>query len=158
MSDGGRVSLATFVRRSSLASLAAMFAGLGTLQVIAMLGSGSTHVVVEKTPQLVESLQGSTLPVEQSGFTLTQFDTKRRAVASGLGVHSAEWLYLRPKAHAEVACDFPFVGWNELDQSYRAQGWDIIERRIIVLPADKDRRKCLSFRPNCVAWTACAAC
>ena len=101
-------------------------------------GIRSTHVVVEKTDQLVESLQRSTLPVEQSGFTLTRFDAKRRAVASELGVHSAEWLYERPKAHAEVACDFPFVGWNELDQSYRAQGWDIIERRIIVLPADKD--------------------
>lgn len=133
-----RGRLATFAGRLSLSTLAAMFGGLGTLQVIAILGFATSQMVQEKTDRLVGLLQRSTLPEEQNGFKLARFETTQQEFAGELGVHSAKWVYQRPQAQAEVVCDFPFGGWDDLNQTFRGKGWDVIERQIIALPADRD--------------------
>lgn len=126
-------------RIMALPVLATLFGVLGVIQLATIYGPGRTlTVVADRTEQLASTLDERTLPREQSGFRQTAFDKKTREAGSDLGRHSATWTYRRGTVEAVVACDFPFVGWHALEQSYQAQGWDVVERDIVVPPSDQD--------------------
>lgn len=138
---GSESRLRVFARRLTLTTLAAMFAGLGALQFVALLGTGGARVLPEVTEALCGVLDRNTLAEQQSGFAMSSFAKRQRPAASQFGVHAAEWQYRMGEIDALVACDFPFVGWNELEENYRAQGWEVVTRRVVVLLGKHDAHR-----------------
>ena len=132
--------MATFARRLSLTVLAAMFGTLGVVQVLSLIGAvTSLTIKADKSGRFATVLQESTLPDKQAGFeraafvsTTRESDQPTRVSFLRLDVSAAGHTVL-------VACDFPFVGWNSLGQTYVSQGWEIVDRRIVSLPVQQDR-------------------
>jgi len=117
-----------------------MFATLGVVQILSLIGASSVLTIkADATDRFASALVESTLPDNQTGFERAGFVSTTREAISQLGYHSAVWTYRRPGLEALVACDFPFVGWNSLGQSYVSQGWEIVDRRIVSLPVKQDR-------------------
>ena len=132
--------VATFARRLSLTALAAMFGTLGVVQVLSLIGAvTSLTIKADKTGRLASVLQESTLPDKQAGFERAAFASTTRESDQPARSHSAVWTYRRPGLEALVACDFPFVGWNSLGQTYVSQGWEIVDYGIVSLPVQQDR-------------------
>ena len=64
-------------------------------------------------------------PYQRAGFTV-----ERTGTPGIRGEYSRQWTYRSPRATAVVSADYPFVGWHELTDCYRGQGW-IVEGRTV---------------------------
>jgi hypothetical protein len=117
-----------------LAIVAALFAALGVIQILTFAGAGTLmRAVVEKKERLTTAFDKTTLPESQNGWQQISFQHEERDVTSELGQHSMVWRYQRPLAEATVCCDFHFVGWHPLADSYQAQGWETLSRDVVIL-------------------------
>jgi hypothetical protein len=84
-------------------------------------------------PALERSLAPLTavdLPERVGPYRREGFDVEQNAAPGIRGEHSRVWTYRSPRATAVVSADYPFVGWHEVTDCYRGEGW-ILQGRTV---------------------------
>ena len=68
-------------------------------------------------------LKAADMPNALGALPLSKFSAPRREVDALWGEHSRIWEYQAGLSFATLAVDFPFVGWHDLTDCYKANGW-----------------------------------
>jgi exosortase len=86
------------------------------------------------TDELVKTLARTTietLPPKIDTWQQFRFDTSTsKALETIQGVRSRSWYFQSQSGTAGLSLDFPFHDWHDLLICYRAQGWQVNERKI----------------------------
>ena len=116
-------------RRVWLASwpVLAVFGLIGAGQAVAARG------VLYAAPALVRSLaslKADDLPERVGPYQREGFAVERTGTPGIRGEYSRVWSYRSPRATAGVSADYPFVGWHEVPDCYRGEGWVLQGRTV----------------------------
>ncbi len=114
------------------------------LAVFGLIGTGQLAVVARgalyAAPALersLESLKAGDLPQRIGPYQREGFAVERTGTPGTMAEYSRVWTYRSPRATAVVSADYPYVGWHEVTDCYRGQGW-IVEGRTVE-PGEADQ-------------------
>jgi hypothetical protein len=104
--------------------------------VLALAGVAATRGGIGLSPSALEerlgTLKAESLPLSLGPFRRQSFESSRYEDIGSLGVSSRKWMYLPggtpgpTSMTADVAN--PYIGWHEVTDCYKAQGWVIKSR------------------------------
>lgn len=119
------------VRRPQFQVLMAVLACLfvGQSLAIAAISPPSSWMTNDST-MLFQRIVETTLPARLGEWERIGHETETRSEDSSLGHFSHIWFYRRGEDQLNYSMDFPFSGWHELPDCYRAQDWRLDERRV----------------------------
>ncbi len=80
--------------------------------------------------QELAALSADVLPARWGPFRRESFEVTREGGRSLLGEEARCWTYRAAGATAVVSVHHPYLGWHELTDCYRAQGWQVDARRV----------------------------
>ena len=107
------------------------------LAVFGLIGAGQLAVAARgalyAAPALersLASLKADDLPERVGPYQRAGFAVERTAAPGIRGEYSRVWTYRSPRATAVVSADYPFVGWHEVTDCYRGEGW-ILQGRTV---------------------------
>src|SRR5271166_1591998 len=107
------------------------------LAVFGLIGAGQLAVAARgalyAAPALersLASLKADDLPERVGPYQREGFAVERNGSPGIRGEHSRVWTYRSPRATAVVSADYPFVGWHEVTDCYRGEGW-ILQGRTV---------------------------
>ena len=113
------------------------FAAIGLIQTLS-LAKGDLSANLGEQFRLESCLAEDSLPQSLLGYQREAFTTETRDLERRSDHHSLVWTYQGDGGRLVVSLDFPFFGWHELTDCYRAQGWDVDSRRIRMIHSQLD--------------------
>jgi exosortase len=108
---------------------AAAAIGLVGLVQVAVVGRGLVYAAPQVGRSLA-ALSADVLPESWGPFRRESFDVSREGARSLRGEEARCWTYRSERATAVVSVHHPYLGWHELTDCYRAQGWRVDARRV----------------------------
>jgi hypothetical protein len=84
----------------------------------------------------LRTVEASLAPTELGGWVLRPdgFSSEQRRADSQWGARSHTWRYAKGTREMIVSVDFPFHGWHELTTCYKADGWQLQDRKVLEVP------------------------